>query len=272
MRISACQMISGIDPEQNVLDAVNLISASADSGADLVVLPENFALMAGDAANLGIAEAVGEGPIQDAVRMAAMRCGLWVVAGSIPLKGKDATHYTQSSLVFDPEGNIAARYDRIHLFRLQNKTEFYDERIYIEPGKSPVTFRMTTWDGESFSVGLSLGFDLRFPELFRGLSQPDLIVLPATFTEMTGRAHWATLLAARAIENQCFTVGCNACGQAGPIVFGGGSVILDPWGRTLAECGPSEDRCTADCDPRLAAEVRAALPVFADRRPTLYRI
>ena len=170
MRISACQMISGIDPEQNVLDAVNLISASADSGADLVVLPENFALMAGDAANLGIAEAVGEGPIQDAVRMAAMRCGLWVVAGSIPLKGKDATHYTQSSLVFDPEGNIAARYDRIHLFRLQNKTEFYDERIYIEPGKSPVTFRMTTWDGESFSVGLSLGFDLRFPELFRGLS------------------------------------------------------------------------------------------------------
>lgn len=101
-------MISGIDPEQNVLDAVNLISASADSGADLVVLPENFALMAGDAANLGIAEAVGEGPIQDAVRMAAMRCGLWVVAGSIPLKGKDATHYTQSSLVFDPEGNIAA--------------------------------------------------------------------------------------------------------------------------------------------------------------------
>ena len=199
MRISACQMISGIDPEQNVLDAVNLISASADSGADLVVLPENFALMAGDAANLGIAEAVGEGPIQDAVRMAAMRCGLWVVAGSIPLKGKDATHYTQSSLVFDPEGNIAARYDRIHLFRLQNKTEFYDERIYIEPGKSPVTFRMTTWDGESFSVGLSLGFDLRFPELFRGLSQPDLIVLPATFTEMTGRAHWATLLAARAI-------------------------------------------------------------------------
>ena len=185
MRISACQMISGIDPEQNVLDAVNLISASADSGADLVVLPENFALMAGDAANLGIAEAVGEGPIQDAVRMAAMRCGLWVVAGSIPLKGKDATHYTQSSLVFDPEGNIAARYDRIHLFRLQNKTEFYDERIYIEPGKSPVTFRMTTWDGESFSVGLSLGFDLRFPELFRGLSQPDLIVLPATFTEMT---------------------------------------------------------------------------------------
>ena len=180
MRISACQMISGIDPEQNVLDAVNLISASADSGADLVVLPENFALMAGDAANLGIAEAVGEGPIQDAVRMAAMRCGLWVVAGSIPLKGKDATHYTQSSLVFDPEGNIAARYDRIHLFRLQNKTEFYDERIYIEPGKSPVTFRMTTWDGESFSVGLSLGFDLRFPELFRGLSQPDLIVLPAT--------------------------------------------------------------------------------------------
>ena len=172
MRISACQMISGIDPEQNVLDAVNLISASADSGADLVVLPENFALMAGDAANLGIAEAVGEGPIQDAVRMAAMRCGLWVVAGSIPLKGKDATHYTQSSLVFDPEGNIAARYDRIHLFRLQNKTEFYDERIYIEPGKSPVTFRMTTWDGESFSLASRSASTCAFPNSSAAFPSP----------------------------------------------------------------------------------------------------
>ena len=264
MRISACQMISGIDPEQNVLDAVNLISASADSGADLVVLPENFALMAGDAANLGIAEAVGEGPIQDAVRMAAMRCGLWVVAGSIPLKGKDATHYTQSSLVFDPEGNIAARYDRIHLFRLQNKTEFYDERIYIEPGKSPVTFRMTTWDGESFSVGLSLGFDLRFPELFRGLSQPDLIVLPATFTEMTGRAHWATLLAARAIENQCFVAAANRVGCDPAAHYAGDSALVDFRGRTLAEAGAEACTLTGAFDPAAAGEFREAFPAGRD--------
>lgn len=269
MRISACQMISGIDPEQNVLDAVNLISASADSGADLVVLPENFALMAGDAANLGIAEAVGEGPIQDAVRMAAMRCGLWVVAGSIPLKGKDATHYTQSSLVFDPEGNIAARYDRIHLFRLQNKTELYDERIYIEPGKSPVTFRMTTWDGESFSVGLSLGFDLRFPELFRGLSQPDLIVLPATFTEMTGRAHWATLLAARAIENQCFVAaaaqgGHHACGRR----TWGHSRIIDAWGGMVSELASGTGIVIGNIERSQLKNVRSTLPALASR--TIY--
>ena len=250
MRISACQMISGIDPEQNVLDAVNLISASADSGADLVVLPENFALMAGDAANLGIAEAVGEGPIQDAVRMAA-------------------THYTQSSLVFDPEGNIAARYDRIHLFRLQNKTEFYDERIYIEPGKSPVTFRMTTWDGESFSVGLSLGFDLRFPELFRGLSQPDLIVLPATFTEMTGRAHWATLLAARAIENQCFVAaaaqgGHHACGRRN----WGHSRIIDAWGGMVSELASGTGIVIGNIERSQLENVRSTLPALASH--TIY--
>ena len=233
MRISACQMISGIDPEQNVLDAVNLISASADSGADLVVLPENFALMAGDAANLGIAEAVGEGPIQD------------------------------------PEGNIAARYDRIHLFRLQNKTEFYDERIYIEPGKSPVTFRMTTWDGESFSVGLSLGFDLRFPELFRGLSQPDLIVLPATFTEMTGRAHWATLLAARAIENQCFVAaaaqgGHHACGRR----TWGHSRIIDAWGGMVSELASGTGIVIGNIERSQLENVRSTLPALASR--TIY--
>lgn len=219
MRISACQMISGIDPEQNVLDAVNLISAAADSGADLVVLPENFALMAGDAANLGIAEAVGEGPIQDAVRMAAMRCGLWVVAGSIPLKGKDATHYTQSSLVFDPEGNIAARYDRIHLFR--------------------------------------------------GLSQPDLIVLPATFTEMTGRAHWATLLAARAIENQCFVAaaaqgGHHACGRR----TWGHSRIIDAWGGMVSELASGTGIVIGNIERSQLENVRSTLPALASR--TIY--
>ena len=187
--------------------------------------------------------------------MAAMRCGLWVVAGSIPLKGKDATHYTQSSLVFDPEGNIAARYDRIHLFRLQNKTEFYDERIYIEPGKSP--------------VGLSLGFDLRFPELFRGLSQPDLIVLPATFTEMTGRAHWATLLAARAIENQCFVAaaaqgGHHACGRR----TWGHSRIIDAWGGMVSELASGTGIVIGNIERSQLENVRSTLPALASR--TIY--
>lgn len=269
MRISACQMISGIDPEQNVLDAVNLISASADSGADLVVLPENFALLAGDAADLGIAETAGDGPIQDSIRMAAMRCRLWIVAGSIPLKGEDSSHYTQSSLVFDPNGNIAARYDRIHLFRLQNKGECYDERVYIDPGKSPVTFKMTTWDGDAISVGLSLGYDLRFPELFRSLSQPDLIVLPATFTEMTGRAHWATLLAARAIENQCFIAaaaqgGHHACGRR----TWGHSKIIDAWGGTVSELASGKGIVIGNFERSQLENVRSTLPALSSR--TIY--
>jgi len=261
--------------EQYVDDIVTV--SEDETAAAILSLMENQklvaegagALAAGAAANPGIAEAVGEGPIQDAVRMAAMRCGLWVVAGSIPLKGKDATHYTQSSLVFDPEGNIAARYDRIHLFRLQNKTEFYDERIYIEPGKSPVTFRMTTWDGESFSVGLSLGFDLRFPELFRGLSQPDLIVLPATFTEMTGRAHWATLLAARAIENQCFVAaaaqgGHHACGRR----TWGHSRIIDAWGGMVSELASGTGIVIGNIERSQLENVRSTLPALASR--TIY--
>ena len=196
MRISACQMISGIDPEQNVLDAVNLISASTDSGADLVVLPENFALMAGDAANLGIVEAEGCGPIQDAVRMAAMRCGLWVVAGS-------------------------------------------------------------------------LGVDLRFPDLFRGLAQPDLIVLPATFTEMTGRAHRATLLVARAIENQCFIAaaaqgGHHACGRR----TWGHSKIIDAWGGTVSELASGTGIVIGTIERSQLENVRNTLPALTSR--TLY--
>ena len=171
--------------------------------------------------------------------------------------------------MFDPEGNIAARYDRIHLFRLQNKTEFYDERIYIEPGKSPVTFRMTTWDGESFSVGLSLGFDLRFPELFRGLSQPDLIVLPATFTEMTGRAHWATLLAARAIENQCFVAaaaqgGHHACGRR----TWGHSRITAAWGGMVSELASGTGIVIGNIERSQLENVRSTLPALASR--TIY--
>ena len=124
MRISACQMISGQDPEQNVLDAVNLISASAESGAELVVLPEHFALLGSDEANLKAAETYENGPIQDTVRVAAMRQRVWVVAGSVPLKAEDGKHYINACIVYDPDGNVAARYDRIHLFRYCNGSEY----------------------------------------------------------------------------------------------------------------------------------------------------
>lgn len=267
MRISACQMVSGKDSETNVLDAVNLISASAESGAELVVLPEHFALLDEDSANLRIAEAFEDGPIQETIRLAAMRHQLWIVAGSIPLKSEEKDRYINASIVYDPQGNVAARYDRIHLFRYsRGEEEVYDERFFIEPGKTPVHFKMTTWDGEEFKIGLSLGFDLRFPELFRSLAQPDLIVLPATFTETTGRAHWSTLLAARAIENQCFMLaaaqgGRHECGRR----TWGHSRLIDPWGNTLSELASGQGIVIGDADLQRIRTMREMLPALSSR-------
>ena len=269
MRISACQMISGTDPEQNVLEATNLIAASAESGAELVVLPEHFALLDNPEKQLAIAETFEDGPIQETIRVAAARHHLWIVAGSIPLKTEDKRLCTNSSIVFDPSGNIVARYDRIHLFRFQNQNECYDERFYVQPGQAPVNFKITGWDGETLTVGLSLGYDLRFPELFRQLNQPDLIVLPATFTAMTGRAHWATLLAARAIENQCFVVasaqgGQHECGRT----TWGHSKIIDPWGSTLSELALGKGIVIGNVDLAQLRAIRNTLPALTSR--TLY--
>ena len=267
MRISACQMVSGTDPEQNVLDALNLIAASAESDAELVVLPENFSLLGNDQENLKIAEDYDNGPIQEAVRMAAVRHNLWIVAGSIPLKAEDSDHYINASLVYNPNGDVAARYDRIHLFRYhRGGIEAYDERTSVCPGQHPVAFKMTTWDGQDYKIGLSMGFDLRFPELFRSLAQPDLIVLPATFTETTGRAHWSTLLAARAIENQCYVV---AAAQGGEHQCGrrtwGHSLLNDPWGRTMSQLTIGQGIVIGDVDLTQIRTIREILPAFSSR-------
>lgn len=268
MRIATCQMISGLDPEENVLHALKLISAAAESGVQLVVLPEHFARVdRDDLSLLDIAEEPGNGPIQDAIRTAAMRLNLWVAAGSIPLKSSDPAHFCNSLLVFNPKGDVAARYDRIHCFRYARPgDEAYDESRFMAPGKTPVSFTLDTWDGNSVRVGLALGFDLRFPELFRQLGQCDLMVLPATFTETTGRAHWSTLLAARAIENQCYVA---AAAQGGEHECGrrtwGHSRLIDPWGNTVSELPSGEGLVIGDLDRRLIASVRRMLPAYESR-------
>ena len=266
MRISAWQMVSGLEPEHNVLDAVNLIAAAAESGAELVVLPEHFALLGTHEDNLKAAETYEDGPIQETVRVAAMRHRVWVVAGSVPLKGSDDKHYVNACIVYDPDGNVAARYARIHLFRYCTGSECYDERYFIEPGRVPVSFKMTTMNGIDLRIGLSLGYDLRFPELFRSLAQPDVIVLPATFTETTGRAHWATLLAARAVENQCFMI---AAAQGGEHECGrrtwGHSRLIDPWGNTLSELAGGQGIVIGNIDPAQLRSVRDMLPALSSR-------
>lgn len=268
MRISACQMVSGLDPEENVLHALKLISAAADSGAQLIVLPEHFARVASDDQSLlSIAERFNDGPIQDAIRTAAMRYNAWICAGSIPIQGEDDTHFYNACIVYDPNGETAARYDRIHRFRYhRGNEEAYDESRYVLAGKSPVSFRLATWDGLELRVGLSLGFDLRFPELYRSLGACDLLLVPATFTETTGRAHWATLLAARAIENQCYVA---AAAQGGEHECGrrtwGHSRLIDPWGNMVSELPTGEGIVIGDIDPRLITNVRTMLPALDGR-------
>lgn len=268
MRISACQMVSGLDPEENVLRALKLISASAESGAELVVLPEHFARVdRDDSSLLGIAEAYESGPIQDAIRTAAMRHQIWIAAGSIPIRGDDSTHFFNASIVYNPKGEAAARYDRIHLFRYTREgVEAYDESRFVQAGKHPVSFKLTTWDGLELRVGLTLGFDLRFPELYRSFGAMDLALVPSTFTETTGRAHWATLLAARAIENQCYICaatqgGSHECGRR----TWGHSRIIDPWGNMVSELPAGEGIIIGDYDPNLISSVRRMLPALDAR-------
>ena len=268
MRISACQMTSGWDAEQNVLRALNLIAASAESGAELVVLPEHFAqLHCDEFPLLSIAENFEDGPIQESIRLAAIRHQLWICAGSIPIRSSDPSRFYNSTIVYNPKGDVAARYDRMHLFRYRRGSdESYDESRAVVPGKHPISFRLTTWDGLDVHIGLSLGFDLRFPELFRCYAPVDMILLPAVFTETTGRAHWSTLLSARAIENECYVVAAAQTGQheCGRRTWGH-SRVVDPWGNIASELPTGEGIVIADFDETLVSSVRRMLPVLENR-------
>ncbi|MDO8958141.1 MAG: carbon-nitrogen hydrolase family protein, partial [Rhodocyclaceae bacterium] len=203
LRLAALQMISGPELAPNLVTAARLIAQAAGQGAQLVALPEYFPIIEASAATrLAVKETEGHGPIQDLLAELAARHGLWIVGGSLPLLADDPQKFRNSSLVFDPSGRLVARYDKIHLFGFRKGAESYDEAAIIEAGAPrPVAF-----DAPCGRVGLGICYDLRFPELFRALGELDLIVLPAAFTDTTGRAHWEVLLRARAIENQCYVL------------------------------------------------------------------
>lgn len=262
MRIAACQMVSSADKAQNIEHALRLIAAAAESGAELVVLPEHFSMVAADdAAQLAAAETFGSGPAQDAVRGAALEYGVWVVAGSIPMHAED-DRIRHALLLIDPDGAIAARYDRTHLFRYQTVSgEKYDESAVCEAGRERASFSLSAMDGRDWLLEFALGYDLRFPEIFREGPIPDLIVAPALFTETTGRAHWSTLIAARSIENQCFVAAAAQGGHhdTGRISWGH-TRIVDPWGRTMNEAPRGEAVVIADLDGTLLDRVRSMMP------------
>ena len=263
MRVASIQMISGPDVGPNLETAARLIAAAAADGAHLVALPEYFPLIgASDEARLAVREQPGAGPMQDFLAEAARRHGIWLIGGSIPLAAKDPGKLLNSCLVFDDRGRQVARYDKIHLFGFTKGAEHYDEAATIAPGHQVVAF-----DSPFGRIGLAICYDLRFPELFRAMGPVDLIVLPAAFTETTGRAHWETLLRTRAIENQCYLLASAQGGQhpTGRMTHGN-SMIIDPWGDIVARMDKGEGIVAAELDPARIAEVRTSLPALKHRK------
>ena len=265
MKIAALQMVSSPDVDRNLETAAHLIAQAAEAGAALVALPEYFCLMGRrDDDKLRVAEAAGDGPIQRMLADAARRHGLWVIGGTLPLRGSDAAHAINSCPVFAPDGSLAARYDKIHLFAYDNGREQYDEGRTLSAGSEVVALQASP-----LRVGLSICYDLRFPELYRALMSPpcDLLVVPAAFTHTTGQAHWELLLRARAVENQCYVL---AAAQGGRHENGrrtwGHSMICDPWGEVVAVQAEGEGVVIAEVDAGRIASVRAQLPALVHRR------
>jgi nitrilase len=269
MRVAAIQMNSGPDVSANLDHADGLLAEAAEDGCMLAVLPENFALMPEKATDKAKhAEVPGKGPIQDFLAEAAHRHGLWVVAGSMPLVSPEiaAERVYGACPVYNPEGEARALYRKIHLFDvdLVDKQESYRESRSMYPGDELVS--VNTPCGR---IGLSICYDLRFPEMFRRLVDDGATVftVPAAFTVTTGKAHWHTLLRARAIENLAYVIAAGQYGQHPDrrSTFGH-SLICDPWGRILAEQAEGDCVVSADIDPELPAKLRSEFPALANRK------
>ncbi|MDA8384288.1 MAG: carbon-nitrogen hydrolase family protein [Betaproteobacteria bacterium] len=261
-RIAAIQMASGPNVAANLSEAERLIAMAADSGARLVALPENFAIMGlKDTDKVAVREGEGRGPIQHFLSDQARRHKIWVIGGSVPLEASHPGKVRNSCLVYDEKGKLAARYDKIHLFGLDLGNEHFREETTIEPGDRIVVVK--TPFGR---LGLSICYDLRFPELYRAMREVDLIVVPAAFTETTGKAHWETLVRARAIENLAYVL---APAQGGYHLSGrethGDSMIVDPWGVVLDRLPRGSGVVLAGINPAYQASLRGSLPALKHR-------
>ncbi|MBY4696011.1 carbon-nitrogen hydrolase family protein [Burkholderia latens] len=261
-RVAALQMVSTPDVARNLAEAGRLIAEAAGDGAQLVLLPEYFCFMGHrDTDKLALAEPYRDGPIQRFLADAAQRHGIWVIGGTLPLKAPEPDRVLNTTLVFDPSGREAARYDKIHLFNFEKGDESFDEARTIRAGNTVVAF-----DAPFGKVGLSVCYDLRFPELYRRMGDCALIVVPSAFTYTTGRAHWEMLLRARAVENQCYVL---AAAQGGKHENGrrtwGHSMLIDPWGEIVAVHDEGASVVIGALDPQRIADVRQSLPAWRHR-------
>lgn len=264
---AAIQMVSGPDAQANLQAAGQLIAEAAAVGAELMVLPENFALMGlNDQDKLAIKEADGHGPIQDFLAHTAKHHGVWIIGGTLPIIGEAEGKVRAACLVYDHHGKRVARYDKIHLFDVSvpGTADVYRESATIEAGQ-----RRVIADTPFGRIGLAVCYDLRFPELYRSMLAEgvDILVFPSAFTAETGAAHWEVLLRARAIENLCYVIAPN---QGGSHANGrktyGNSMVVDPWGIVTARCDSGSGFALASLDPSRLAQVRGAFPALSHTR------
>ncbi|MBA3582528.1 MAG: carbon-nitrogen hydrolase family protein [Gammaproteobacteria bacterium] len=266
-KIACIQMASGPKVDPNLQTCRRLIADAVAKGARMAVLPEHFAHMGVNQADkLDVMESLGQGPIQKFLADTARSEGIWLVGGAIPLKTKDPKHCRSSVLVYDEKGELRGRYDKMHMFdvSLPNGEERYQESDFIEAGDDVVVV-----DTPMGKLGLSVCYDIRFPEIFRRQIEQgmEILAVPSAFTAITGRAHWLPLLQARAIENQCYVL---ASGQGGYHMNGretyGHSMIIDPWGAVLGCLPTGSGHVMADVDLAKLRATRERFPALKHRR------
>jgi len=261
-RVAAIQMASGPHVAGNLQEAARLLELAAATGARIIALPEYFAIMGmKDTDKVAAREKDGDGPIQAFLAEQARKHRVWIVGGSVPLESSVPDKVRNSCLVYNQEGECVARYDKIHLFGFELGNERYSEERTIEPGD-----RVVTVDSPYGRLGISVCYDLRFPELYRAMGDVDLIFVPSAFTETTGKAHWDTLVRARAIENLAYVV---APAQGGYHVNGrethGHTMIVDPWGVVLDRLPRGSGVVVAGVNPTYQAKVRRSLPALTHK-------
>ena len=266
-RVAAIQMASGPNVNANLLEAERLIARAAKAGAKLVVLPENFSIMGmTEYDKVKVRETDGKGPMQSFLSDVAVRHGIWVVGGTVPMAARDPAKVNAACLVYNDKGQRVARYDKIHLFDvlLTESGEHYNESSTIESGGDVVVI-----DTPFGRLGLAICYDLRFPELFRRMVQEnvEIIAIPSAFTAITGRAHWETLVRARAIENLSYVI---AAAQGGYHANGrethGDSMIVDPWGIVQDRLPRGSGVVVSDIDLHRLADIRRSFPALEHRR------
>lgn len=265
-KVAAIQMNSSNKKGENIKNARELLSKAVNSGATLIVLPENFSFM-GDSETdkLSVAEALNKGASIDFLKCSARNHKVWVAGGTIPLKTKDPQRVTNTLLLYNDQGEKVGRYDKIHLFDVNiNEKESYFESNVIKEGNTPVTVKTPLG-----CLGLTICYDLRFPELYRELIHmgAEIFLVPSAFTYITGIAHWEVLLRARAIENQAYVIAAAQVGDhpGGRRTFGH-SMIIDPWGKVLSEVDQDDGIAIADIDLTKVFEIRKKMPCLTQRR------